>query len=101
MTLLKTGVYLENYLNFNFGNGGNELGLQDFFNYPRAHQQSNELCQNEASYANPYHGEGYVNMPRRTSLPLPGKAMQDRLTMFHVVNNLWSNTISSPSFLSI
>lgn len=73
--LLETGVYPKNYPNFNSGNGrnelpnfnswngGNELGLQGFSNYPRAHQQSNELCQNGASYANPYHGEGYANMP--------------------------------------
>ncbi|KAG5556018.1 hypothetical protein RHGRI_006602 [Rhododendron griersonianum] len=49
--LLETGVYQENYPIFNSGNGGNELPN---FNYPRAHQQSNEIYQN---------GEGFGNMP--------------------------------------
>ncbi|KAF7142472.1 hypothetical protein RHSIM_Rhsim05G0083000 [Rhododendron simsii] len=49
--LLESGVYPKNYPIFNSRNGGNELPN---FNYPSAHQQSNELYQN---------GEGFGNMP--------------------------------------
>ncbi|KAI8561241.1 hypothetical protein RHMOL_Rhmol04G0323200 [Rhododendron molle] len=52
--LLETGVYPENYPIFNSGNGGNEVNELPNFNYPRAHQQLNEIYQNR---------EGFENIP--------------------------------------